>query len=117
MSLIFIFQKLKFPLITAYIAAGLAIGPSMGLGLVSNAENIEMLSEIGFILLMFTLGIEIDLKRLKHAGKALFLTGIAQVLFTFVFVFILFSAMKMGNFGGNYGNQKVYRTGYAHTEK
>lgn len=99
-----IFQKLRFPLITAYIAAGLAIGPSMGLGLVSNAHNIEMLSEIGFILLMFTLGIEIDLKRLKHAGKTLFVTGIAQVVFSFVLVFVLFTGMRLGNFGGDFGN-------------
>jgi Kef-type K+ transport system membrane component KefB/voltage-gated potassium channel Kch len=81
---------LKQPLLLAYIAAGAAIGPQFGFGWVHNKDDIRIIAEIGLILLLFMIGLELDLKKLKESGKSLITTGIAQ--------FILCAAMGLGFF-------------------
>ena len=71
---------LKQPLLLAYIAAGAAIGPQFGLGLVRSKEDITIIAEIGLILLLFMIGLELDLKKIKKAGKSLIITGTFQFL-------------------------------------
>ena len=66
----FISNKLRQPLILAYLLAGVVIGPEMGLFLVEDRESINVVSEIGLILLLFIIGLEIDLKKLFAAGRA-----------------------------------------------
>lgn len=80
----------KQPLLLAYIAAGIIIGPKIGLGLISNQEDIKVISEIGLILLLFMIGLEIDIKKLRESGKSLIVTGFSQ--------FILTVAMGLGFF-------------------
>ena len=70
--------RLKQPLILAYLVTGVLIGPHV-LQLVGNREAISTVSEIGLILLLFVIGLEIDLKRLLGAGKAVALVGFLQV--------------------------------------
>ncbi len=77
-GLAFVANRLKQPLILAYLLAGVAIGPEMGLHLVSDRESIHTVSEIGLILLLFIIGLEIDLKKLMAAGKPVLLTGVLQ---------------------------------------
>ncbi|MGQ9688847.1 MAG: cation:proton antiporter domain-containing protein [Desulfobaccales bacterium] len=86
----FIFTCLKQPLILAYIAAGIAIGPRIGVGLVRSKSDIEIIAEIGLILLLFMIGLELDLKKVKESGKSLIITGILQ--------FILCVALGLGFF-------------------
>ncbi|MFZ5450165.1 MAG: cation:proton antiporter [Thermodesulfobacteriota bacterium] len=81
---------LKQPLLLAYIAAGAAIGPQFGFGWVQSKEDIRIIAEIGLILLLFMIGLELDLKKLKESGKSLITTGISQ--------FILCAAMGLGFF-------------------
>jgi Kef-type K+ transport system membrane component KefB len=81
---------LKQPLLLAYIATGAAIGPQFGFGWVQSQEDIRIIAEIGLILLLFMIGLELDLKKLKEAGKSLITTGISQ--------FILCAAMGFGFF-------------------
>ena len=69
---------LKQPLLLAYIAAGAAIGPEFGFGWVQNKNDIRVIAEIGLILLLFMIGLELDLKKLKESGKSLITTGISQ---------------------------------------
>jgi len=80
---------LKQPLLLAYIVAGAAIGPN-GFGLVHSKDDIRIIAEIGLILLLFMIGLELDLKKLKESGKSLITTGISQ--------FILCVAMGFGFF-------------------
>ncbi len=82
--LAFIAKKIKQPLIIAYILAGVIIGPQIGFGWIQTEEEIELISEIGLILLLFIIGLEIDLKKLIKAGKAVTLTGLLQVPITFL---------------------------------
>ena len=60
-------KKLKAPQVVGEIVAGLIIGPSI-LGLVGQSDFISQLAEIGVLLLMFSAGLETDLKELLHTG-------------------------------------------------
>ncbi len=76
----FVAKLLRQPLILAYLVAGVVIGPEIGFAWVKDKETIELISEIGLILLLFIIGLEIDLKRLLSAGRTLLVTGISQFL-------------------------------------
>ena len=67
----------KQPLILAYLAAGIIIGPTEGFGWLK-IEDLEPISELGLILLLFMVGLEIDLKKLVASGKPLIAAGIGQ---------------------------------------
>jgi len=71
-------RALRQPLILGYLLAGVAVGPVMGLGLVHERESIELISEIGLILLLFIIGLEMDLQKLMGSGKVLLLAGLLQ---------------------------------------
>ena len=73
----FLARLLRQPIILGYIAAGLLVGPTGGFGWVS-MEAIEPISELGLILLLFMIGLEIDLKKLLRAGKPLVSAGVGQ---------------------------------------
>ena len=65
-------------MILAYLLAGVVIGPEIGFAWIKDEETIELISEIGLILLLFIIGLEIDLKKLLGAGRTLLVTGISQ---------------------------------------
>jgi Kef-type K+ transport system membrane component KefB len=71
-------KALRQPLILGYLLAGVAIGPEMGFGLVTDRESIGLIAEIGLILLLFMIGLEMDLQKLMGAGKALTAAGLLQ---------------------------------------
>jgi Kef-type K+ transport system membrane component KefB len=72
-------HALKQPLLLAYLVAGFAIGPH-GLKWVTNAQDIQIISEIGLALLLFMIGLEIDLKKMLSAGRVITFTAAAQIL-------------------------------------
>lgn len=72
---------LKQPLVLAYIAAGILIGPSV-LGLVQDVHVIEIIAEVGIMLMLFLVGLEMNPKRLKNLGWVALVAGVGQVLFT-----------------------------------
>src|SRR5450432_2471182 len=72
-------QVARQPLLLAYLAAGFAVGPN-GFQWVTNAESIQTISEIGLSLLLFMIGLEIDLKKMLSAGRVITLTAGAQIL-------------------------------------
>ncbi len=73
-------RALKQPLLLAYLAAGIVLGPKIGFGLIKDQESITIISEIGLILLLFIIGLEIDLKKLLSAGRTLVISGISQFI-------------------------------------
>ncbi len=76
-----LFLYLKQPIIVAYIVLGMAIGPG-GVALIDNAEHIEKLSQVGIILLLFLLGIELQPDRLlKLLGKTSLVTLATSSIF------------------------------------
>ncbi len=74
----YIGHLVKQPLLLAYLAAGIVIGPGLGFGLIKNARDIETISHFGLILLLFLIGLEIDVKKLKESGRSLILGGLSQ---------------------------------------
>ncbi len=72
-------QFLRQPLLLAYLVAGFAIGPN-GFKWVTNPDSIQTISEIGLSLLLFMIGLEIDLKRMLSAGRVITFTALAQIL-------------------------------------
>jgi Kef-type K+ transport system membrane component KefB len=71
------FTKLKIPVIAAFLIAGIAVGP-IGAKLVTDPTNIETISELGLILLLFLIGLEVDIRKLLASGRILILTGLLQ---------------------------------------
>ena len=71
-------QLLKQPLILAYLVAGFAVGP-VGLQWVEES-SIETISSLGLILLLFIIGLEIDLKKILGAGRLITITAATQIL-------------------------------------
>jgi len=72
-----IFVKLKIPEIAAFLVGGVLIGP-VGLDFVVHKKNVPIIAELGLILLLFVIGLEINLKKLLASGKTLILTGLLQ---------------------------------------
>ena len=78
---ILVFHRLKLPALPGFIVAGVVLGPN-ALGLVSDVHQVESLAEVGVILLLFTIGIEFSLSRLREMGRQVVIGGGAQVLLT-----------------------------------
>jgi len=80
---------IKIPNMLSFIVAGIVIGPNLGISLISNQKSINEISEIGLVLLMFILGLEINVKKIIESGKTTFIAGVMQVSFSLVFNFLL----------------------------
>jgi len=78
---IFLFMRLKIPTIIGFLFTGAIAGP-YGLSLVQASTTVEVLSEIGVILLLFVIGMEFSLKSLLSIKKAVFIGGSLQVSIT-----------------------------------
>lgn len=76
--IVFVLQKLKLPSIIGFLLTGIIIGP-YGLSLINAVEQVEVLSEIGVILLLFVIGMELSLKQLASIKKTVFNGGLLQV--------------------------------------
>jgi Kef-type K+ transport system membrane component KefB len=72
-------QVARQPLLLAYLVAGFAIGPH-GFGWVKDEHSITTISEIGLSLLLFMIGLEIDLKKMLSAGRVITLSASSQIL-------------------------------------
>jgi Kef-type K+ transport system membrane component KefB len=84
----FIAKILKQPLVLAYVLTGILIGP-FGFRLVTSEDIIRIFAEIGIALLLFIVGLELDIKRLKDVGKVSVGCGLGQIFATFIFGFAL----------------------------
>ena len=70
-------KVLRQPLILGYLIAGVVVGPLEGFGYI-DAHDIEPIAELGLILLLFMIGLEIDLRKLAATGGATVAVGIGQ---------------------------------------
>jgi monovalent cation:H+ antiporter-2, CPA2 family len=70
--------KLRLPTVAGLLLAGAIAGPS-GLRLVGSLRDIEVLAELGVVLLLFTIGLEFSLARLRHIFRSVALGGLIQV--------------------------------------
>ena len=85
-------HRLRVPPVIGFLLTGVLAGPH-GLGLVGAAHEVEVFAEIGVILLLFVIGMELSLTELQRLKKPVFVGGAAQVLLTiaaFELPFMLF---------------------------
>jgi CPA2 family monovalent cation:H+ antiporter-2 len=73
-----VFQRLRQPVVLGYIVAGLIVGPHVPLPLVADRTVVQALSELGVILLMFSLGLEFSLRKLARVGPTAGFTAVLQ---------------------------------------
>ena len=68
------FHGVKLPPLPGFIVAGVLLGPN-ALGLVSDVHRVEGLAEVGVVLLLFTIGIEFSLSRLREMSRQVLVDG------------------------------------------
>jgi CPA2 family monovalent cation:H+ antiporter-2 len=73
-----VFQRLRQPVVLGYIIAGLIVGPHVPIPLVADPVVVQTLSELGVILLMFSLGLEFTFRKLADVGPSAGLTALLQ---------------------------------------
>jgi len=77
----FVGTLLHQPLVVSFIAVGLLAGPA-ALDIVRSDEEIQLLSELGIAVLLFLVGIKLDVKLIRSLGTVSLITGLGQVAFT-----------------------------------
>jgi Kef-type K+ transport system membrane component KefB len=95
-------RVIRQPLILGYIAGGVLLSPRLGLGLVTDVESIELISEIGLILLLYIIGLEIDLRELKRLGRSMLALGVGQFAINAALGLWFFSWLGYGDSGGRF---------------
>jgi Kef-type K+ transport system membrane component KefB len=81
-----IFVRLRQPLLITYIFAGIVLGPA-GIGLVTSESTIGVLAQLGVTVLLFIVGLKLDLQHVRHIGRVAIATGLGQLTFTIVIGF------------------------------
>ena len=79
-----IFTRLKIPSIAAFLLAGIVDRPDRPEA-GNRPENIDTIAQLGFILLLFLIGLEIDFKKILGSGKAIIISGLLQYPLTILF--------------------------------
>lgn len=78
---VFLFNKIGIPPIMGFLATGIISGP-YGLSLINSVHEVELLAEIGVLLLLFTIGIEFSFKQILELKKPVLLGGTGQLILT-----------------------------------
>jgi CPA2 family monovalent cation:H+ antiporter-2 len=81
-----VLSRLRLPAVTGLLVAGVLLGPSV-LGLVKDHQRVELLAEVGVVLLLFTIGLEFSLTRLQKIGRLVAIAGLLQVGLTIAATF------------------------------
>lgn len=76
------------PLIVAFIGVGILVGP-WGLDLLESIDQVHLMADLGIAILLFAIGLKLDLTLIKSTGKVALLTGLGQVLFTSIFGYFI----------------------------
>ena len=92
---------LRQPLIVTFIIAGIVVGPSV-LGLVEHHQSIGLLAEIGVTVLLFAVGLKLDLHLIRHLGPVALATGLGQLTFTIIFGWLIATMLGMSPMQATY---------------
>lgn len=80
-------NQVRQPAIVGYILAGAALGPT-GFGLVSNSDAVSILAELGVLMLLFLIGMELNLKSFRGVYQKALMTAVLQVLIALAFMML-----------------------------
>jgi Kef-type K+ transport system membrane component KefB len=87
-----VFVRLRQPVLIAYIVVGVVVGPAF-LGLVTAHDQIDLLAQVGVAVLLFAVGLKLDLHHIRHIGPVALATGLGQLAFTIVIGFAIILAL------------------------
>jgi CPA2 family monovalent cation:H+ antiporter-2 len=91
--------KLKQPMVIGYIFAGMIIGPyTPPFTLVSSLETINLLAELGIIMLLFVVGTEFPVAKLRAVGRISLVVALAEALGTLMIVFFIAQYLEFSFF-------------------
>ncbi len=101
-----IFNRLHIPSIAAFLVAGVLIGP-LYFRQVTEPENIDTIAQLGFVLLLFMIGLEIDIRAILKSGRTTIVAGLLQYPLSVAFGFLLVKVLVLIGFavpllGGDY---------------
>jgi Kef-type K+ transport system membrane component KefB len=97
------FTRIKLPALAGFIIAGIVAGP-LALGWVTDPANIDTIAELGFVLLLFMIGLEIDVGKIRAAGRTILLGGLIQFPLTLIFGVLSVKLLALTGIGLLQGN-------------
>lgn len=89
-------QLLRQPLIVAFIAVGILVGPS-GIGMVAHSTEVELFARLGISVLLFVVGLKLDIHIIRTVGPVALASGLGQVIFTSVLGYLLALLLGMSH--------------------
>ena len=95
-------SSIRLPLVLGYLFAGLVMGPNLGFGIIKSSVSIDLIAEIGLALLMFILGLEIDIRKLLRAGRTVLISGMIQFFGCALVAVLVSYYYGFRNSGGHY---------------
>lgn len=90
---LYLCHQIRIPVIVGFLLTGILIGPH-GLGFVQSVHDVEVLAEIGIVLLLFTIGIEFSFQKLLQVKKAVLIGGSLQVFGTLLAIAAIVSQVE-----------------------
>lgn len=106
LGLILVLSRIRIPPIVSFIVAGAVAGPS-GIGIVKTQDDVEMLAEMGIVLLLFTVGLEFSLTEIRRIWRKVLIGGTIQIALTALVILVLVvafsgsvSTWRLGLFAG-----------------
>ncbi|MGF1614616.1 MAG: cation:proton antiporter [Gammaproteobacteria bacterium] len=87
--------RLRQPVLIAYIVVGILVGPA-GFELVQAHDQIDLLAQVGVAVLLFVVGLKLDLAHVRVIGPVALATGLGQLAFTILFGFLIILALGKG---------------------
>ena len=90
-----VFQRIGFGAVLGYLVAGVLVGP-FGLALVTDTETISILGEFGVVFLLFIIGLELPIDRIRVMRVQIFGLGLVQILSTALVIFWISRLLGIG---------------------
>src|SRR5215475_2598532 len=91
-----VFQRLRQPVVLGYVLAGVIVGPHVPVPIVADAEVVRTLSELGVVLLMFSLGLEFSLDKLARVGPTAGITAMSETAIVALLGFLVARSFGWG---------------------
>ncbi|HET7562282.1 MAG TPA: cation:proton antiporter [Rhodanobacteraceae bacterium] len=100
-----LFPRLRMPVLLGYIVAGVLIGPHMPWRFLTDQRTMQSIANLGVVLLMFTLGLEFSLRKLRAMGAGVALAGLVEV------GLMLWIGIEIGRLAGLSGREALFLGG------
>ncbi|HET7930670.1 MAG TPA: cation:proton antiporter [Rhodanobacteraceae bacterium] len=100
-----VFPRLRLPVLLGYIVAGVLIGPHMPWRLLTDERTMQSIANLGVVLLLFTLGLDFNLRKLRALGAGVILAAVVEV------GLMLWIGVEIGRLAGLGGREAVFLGG------